>query len=179
MATYSKVQGFDEATKALSVLSNKLQKNVLLKIFRKSTKAMITAARQKVISYGSQYSGFARSIGNITARTKKDPVLLVGPRVKGKWKFVGYIGHWIEYGTSGIIKSKGRSWKRTSKSEEFGKRVGKIQKGGRYRKDQPAKPYMRPAIDSTKPVVQQKVTENLQNYMHKEVEKAIAKIKKR
>lgn len=173
----SSIEGFDRAVKALDALPDKFQKRALMPMLRRSTRPMIRAARSRLLAYGSSYKNLSKSIGNITAKSR-NAIIYVGPRVKGKWKFIGYIAHWVEYGTKGI-KGKGsgtRSWSRTDKNVQFGEWVGGIPKGGRYRSDQPAKPFMRPAIDSEKNNVAKLVTQNFRDHLQTQINRLLKKV---
>jgi len=171
------LKGFDEAIRELNKLPDKMQKQSILKIERKSTKPVIQAAKSKLLSYGSNFKKLSQSIGNITAKRTKNAIIYVGPRVKGKWKAIGYIARWVEYGTSGIIKKKGRSKSSGNFNPDFAF-VGKIPKGGRFRADQPARPFMRPAIDQQMNAVKDLFTANMHKYLNQVVHKAVAKLKR-
>jgi hypothetical protein len=168
------IQGFEAAIKALDVLPDKFQRQTILAMFRRSTRPMIRAARSKLLSYGSEYNKLSKSIGNITAKSR-NAIIYVGPRIKGKWKTIGYIAHWVEYGTRGVKKSRGGT-ARTDKDKEFGKWVSGIALGGSYREDQPAKPFMRPAIDSQSGNVAKLVSTNFEKHLDKTVKRLLKKV---
>lgn len=176
MSENIRIEGLAEMVKILDKLPDKLQKQAILKIERKSTAPLIQAARSKLMGYGSNFKKLAQSIGNITAKSK-NPIIYCGPRTKGKWKYIGYISKWVEYGTSGIIKTKGRSKSSTNFNPDFAF-VGKIAKGGRFRADQPARPFMRPAIDQTTGQVKDLFVSNMAKELDGIVSKSVAKLKK-
>jgi len=173
----AKLEGYDEAIRILNKLPDKLQKNVLLKILRKSGKILIDKARARLLTYGNQYSELAKAIGNITRRNRDKPQyvnILVGPRVKGKWKYVGYIAHWVEYGVHGIKKNRStRGRDNAGHDDIWGVIVGGTQFGERYRKDQPAKPFMRNSIKTMMPVMKKHTEFQLKTHLDKEVQKMI------
>jgi hypothetical protein len=177
MQIIGKIQGLDEAIKLLDQLPDKMQRTAILNIFRKSTRPMINAAKTKLQGYGAGYGKLAKTIGNIAAKGK-NPVIYVGPRVKGAFKDIGYTAHWVEYGAKGLKKSRGGSVRKDA-DRPYAKFVGRIPKGKRYRKDQPAKPFMRPAIDEQKGTVKQNVEKDLKNLITREVEKAVAKMNRK
>jgi hypothetical protein len=173
----SSIQGFDQAVRALDALPDKFQKRAIMPMLRRSTRPMIRSARSRLLAYGSAYKKLAKSIGNITAKSR-NAIIYVGPRIKGKWGAIGYIAHWVEYGTSGLKgKSSGtRSWARTEKNVQYGSWVGGIAKGGRYRADQPPKPFMRPAIDAEKNNVGKLVTQNFRDHLQTQINRLLKKV---
>ena len=175
MQITAKIEGLDQAVKALDQLPEKWQRNALLNMLRRSTRPMIRAARSRLLSHGSNYKKLSQSIGNITAKSK-NAIIYVGPRVKGKWRFVGYIAHWVEYGTKGVKTSRGGRAK-NERDRDFAPIVARVPLGGKYRDDQPAKPFMRPAIDNTKNQVADNVVDVFNKFLDKKVKQLIAKIK--
>lgn len=176
MQTRIEIEGFAEMVKMLDQLPDRLQKQAILNIERKSTKPIIQAARAKLKGKGT--GDLVASIGNITA-ISKNPIIYVGPRLKGKYKDTGYTAMWVEYGTKGIIKKKGKKggYKRAKDNPDFAW-IGALKKGSRYRADQPAKPFMRPAIDEKTPAVKDLFISNMKEYLNDTVAKAIAKLKR-
>ncbi len=180
MSNNIKIEGFKEAQQIMKHLPEKLQRNVLLKLERKGTKPLIIAARNNARTISE---GMAKSIGNITSKNKKVARILVGPRVKtGKNKKYAWYAHFVEYGVSGIVGYKsptGKGYKREySDNPDFIPWVGKLKQGERYRTNQPARPFMRPAIDSKKTAVEQKTTKLFQDHIHKETEKLVNRYSK-
>jgi len=174
MQITANIEGFDQAVKALDKLPDKFQRQAILAILRRSTRPMIRAARSRLLSHGNSYSQLSKAIGNITPKSK-NPIIYVGPRIKGKWKYVGYIAHWVEYGTKGIKKSSGGT-ARSENDMEFGSWVSRIPLGGKYREDQPPRPFMRPAIDGEKNNVASEVRKNLAEHLDKSVNRLFKKI---
>lgn len=102
-----------ELERQLLKASGKIKRQTLLKALRSSGGAIRKAMKSAVPV--SEYDRFVygksgvlgvhmagdlqKSIGNITGKSKNFPSIYIGPRVKGsKWKYAGYIGHWVEYG---------------------------------------------------------------------------------
>ena len=168
-----KMEGFAEAIELLKHLPESVQRTVMLKTMRICTKPVITAAKGNISGYSKS---LARSIGNITGRSKKYPTIYVGPRAKGAYKDDGWYGHFVEFGVSGIIgKKKKGGFKRKSDNEDFAKYVGSRKGGERYRKDQPPRPFMRPAIDQNK----DQVASNLKTEVSELIKKHIERYNKR
>ena len=125
---------------------------------------MITSARRRVSQKSKR---IARSIRLRQIKSAKKVGASIKPGGRDAW-----FAHFVEFGTSGIIKKSG-GYKRESDNPQFAW-VGKMGKGRRYRADQKAFPFMRPAIDETKAT-----TENLINKGFKEdIETTIKKFKK-
>lgn len=179
----AKVEGFDAARKVLDVLPDKFQRKIVNKFFRRALKIFTRAAQQNLLQYGGQYSDLAKAIGVLTpkaSRTKGNPVMIAGIRVKGKYKYTGYYGHWIEYGVRGV-KSKLSSSdhrKGDGQDKKFRVIVARKEKGERYRADQPPRPFMRPAVDQTRPTVESSVIIDMQEHIDKEVGKQVQRLKK-
>lgn len=165
------IQGFEEAKKVLDSLPDKFQKQVVNIILRKSAKIFIDSAKSKCLAYGAEFTKLADSIGIIPVKTE-NPVVVAGIRVKGKYKYTGYIGAWVEYGVRGI-KTKLSSTVKKQGDESFRMWVGKVKKGERYRDDQPPRPFMRPAADSTREPMQADVARQFENHLYSETEKAL------
>lgn len=103
MGSTVQIQGFSEATAVLAALPDKLQAQALRKMFTKASRPLIADAKSKLLAHDPNYKKLASAIGVIPVRTN-DPVVVVGVRAKGKFKDIGFIGHWVEYGVSGIKK---------------------------------------------------------------------------
>jgi len=140
MARVSEIDGYKEATKVLKELDKVTQKKVVLSILRKASRPIINSAKAKVAGTSKR---LAKSIRFGQIRSAKKIAGSIKPRGKDAW-----YSHFIEFGTSGIVLKPG-GYKRDSDNPAFGW-VGTIQKGKRYREDQPAKPFMRPAISENK-----------------------------
>lgn len=169
------IENLDELKRALVVLPDKFQRRAILPILRKSSRPLIRAAKSKLLGYGGSYANLAKSIGNITAKSR-NPIIYVGPRTKGKFKYIGYIAHWVEYGTKGIKVSRGGS-AQEAKDIPYAINVAKVPRGGKYREDQPAKPFMRPTIDQQKPIVLKTLAENLKKDIDKQIKRLVPKLK--
>lgn len=159
--------GADAIDNILNELPQTVRRKFLLAAWRRSAKPLIQAARQNVQGYSKN---LAKSIGNITGRSKKYPTIYVGPRAKGKWKDIGWIAPFIEFGVSGVKRNRKQGYKRDTDNPAFAW-VGNIQGGGRYRDDQPPRPFMRPAIMANAHKVEANMLKELKYVMQKKVEK--------
>jgi len=175
MKNQIKLEGFDEAIKLLDALPDKFQRQTILAMFRRSTRPMIRSARSRLKSYGAAYNKLSKSIGNITVKSK-NPIIYVGPRVKGKWSAIGYIAHWVEYGTKGV---RGGGSKKTSGAKgynsDYAKTIGPLKSGQRYRVDQPPRPFMRPAIDQHSKSVKSLVSSAFSQHLEKTINRYLKK----
>jgi len=139
------ILGVKEINQILNELPHKVRRKHILATWRRSSKPMIRSAKSNIQSYSKS---LAASIGNITGRSKKYPTIYVGPRAKGKHKAIAWIAPFVEFGTSGIKRSRKQGFKRDNANPAFGW-VAKIKPGGQYRAPQAARPFMRPAINQT------------------------------
>lgn len=140
-----------------------------------SRRAIKEAAKPMLAQYRSNAAKYsktiARAIGFLKGRNRPaQPVIGIGVRLKQCPQ--AWYAHILEFGASGIKRTKSRGGKKTM--EELDSRflwVSRVKKGQRYRVDLPARPFARPAIESTK----EQVKEALAMAMQKEIEKALKK----
>lgn len=171
------LEGFDEAKKMLDELPDKFQKQTLQLMMRKAVKPFIDQAKSNLLNHGAQYHELADAIGYIPTRKTENAVVIAGIRAKGKFKYVGYIGAWVEYGVKGI-KRKLSSTVRKEGDESFRGWVGSVKKGERYRDDQPPRPFMRPAADQKRAEVQAMMADQLANRLYDETQRSIRRYQK-
>lgn len=173
MATTVEIQGFAEARAVLHGLPDKFQVQTVRNIFKKAAKPLIDDAKNRLLAHDPNYARLAAAIGFIPVSTR-DLIVLVGVRAKGKYKDIGFIGHWVEYGVSGIKTTTSRN---LSKEQDASYRfyVSRVPKGGRYRNDIPPQPFMRPAIDAKMATMTNEVGASFQKHLYRETEKAIRK----
>ena len=81
-----------EAVKKLQKL--KIDPKEKKKILKKAAKPVLKEAQAKV---PKRTENLKKSLGILSFRRSKNAVF-VGPRVKSRYKFRGYYGHWVEYG---------------------------------------------------------------------------------
>ena len=104
MKLTTNIIGAKAIEKALMNASDKLTRKVLLSGMRAAATPIVKAMRAntpvstKASTPNHKSGDLKRSIGKITGRSKKFPSLYVGPRVKRSFKYMGYIGHWVEFG---------------------------------------------------------------------------------
>jgi hypothetical protein len=181
MKISTNIQGFDEAVKILDAVNSKLQKRVIERIFKKSVLPLQQRMKSNLISQGANFTALADAIGFITARSEKNhPLVITGIRVKGKYKYTGYYGAWIEYGVKGVKTKKSASIHKVGSGDDtFRMWVASVPMGGAYRHDIPEQPFMRPAIDAMHPTVRMSAENGMQTFVHSEVQKAVAQNNKR
>ena len=90
------IEGYDKFLLEVQRLPDKLKRNELLKLLRRSSQPTIAAAKRNVRKKSGKLE---RSIGNITGKNREYPNIMVGPRAKGKHE--GFHGHLIEFGHGG------------------------------------------------------------------------------
>lgn len=101
-----------ELERQLMRASGKIKRQTLLKALRSSGSTIRKAMKSAVpvgdydhFVYGTtgvlgvhMAGDLQKSIGNITGKSKKFPSIYIGPRVKGRFKYAGYIGDWVDKG---------------------------------------------------------------------------------
>lgn len=162
-----KLLGAREIDKILNELPQKVRRKFILAAWRRSAKPLIQAARNNIRNYSKQ---IAESIGNITGKSKTFPTIYIGPRAKGKFKNIAWIAPFIEFGVLGRKRNRKQGYQRETDNPEFAW-VGKLKPGAQYRKDQPAHPFMRPAVDSTINQVQNNFEGELKTVFKKTIDK--------
>jgi HK97 gp10 family phage protein len=129
-----RLEGYDQLMDMLDTLPSKVSKKEIIKGLRKASTPIIRDARSRIKGYSKT---LAASI-SVNYVSKVSGLIMVGPRrkfhrVEGErqLKHDPWFAHFVEFGTSGVgkFKNKGRA---------------------RYRADQPARPFMRPAYDAKK-----------------------------
>ena len=108
MKLTTNIIGAKAIERALMNASDKLTRKVLLSGMRAAATPIVKAMRANTPVSGREpgltwdgghRSGDLReSIGKIIGKSKRYPTLYIGPRVKGRFKYMGYIGHWVEFG---------------------------------------------------------------------------------
>ncbi|MCE7996427.1 MAG: hypothetical protein HEP71_30900 [Roseivirga sp.] len=118
------IEGWDKFTEAMKRIPQEHKRVVLLRVLRRSTKHAIRSIRAELRQHDDD-GDLWDSVGNITGKSKTFPNVLVGYRVRGRYK--GYHGHLIEHGT----KQRFRRRKNTKASQVFGRRGRKAISTGR------------------------------------------------
>jgi hypothetical protein len=108
MRLFAELKGAKQLERALMNASDKLTRKVLISAMRQAATPIVKAMRANTPVSGREpgltwdgghRSGDLReSIGKIIGKSKRHPTLYIGPRVKGRFKYMGYIGHWVEFG---------------------------------------------------------------------------------
>jgi len=169
MAQSIQLDGFKELEKVLEGLSSKSYAKSIVKAgLRKASKPLIKSARSKVM-------GYSKTVGQsitINYQSRDGATIGIGPKKKngqvvamdGDTAFVvgvkdPWFAHYIEFGVSGIGKFR----KKKNTKGLSGTR--------RYRADQPARPFMRPAFDETQAEIQQTFAKSIWESIEKYVDK--------
>lgn len=125
----SKITGDKELNKALGKLSDAFKVKLLRKVLRKAATPVVKAVRANTpvsdrddFDTKHKVGDLKRSIGKITGKSKDYPTIYVGPRVKGKWGIMGYLGHWVEDGVnSSVVNFSGRRYMKKGYEASKGK----------------------------------------------------------
>jgi len=143
------LQGYEQVMQRLDGLERNVNRKLAYQALRKASRILILAARQKIQSYSKTV---AKSIA-INYQSRHQVLVAVGPK-KTKARDPWY-AHFIEFGTSGIGRFK---------------RKGRV----RYRADQPARPFMRPAYDETQEQILEDFGTSVMEVIDKHVQKTNA-----
>lgn len=131
------ILGADELNYIFDNLPRHIGRKIILSALRKGANVLIKQARQNIQNFSKT---LAKSIGTVTSKNKNSPSVWVGPqRKKGGW-----FAHFVEFGTVGVKRTTSAGGDRGNKAFLW---VSRVKKGGRYRKDFRARPFMRPAFD--------------------------------
>lgn len=145
-----KLIGANELQQIFKLLPHKMQRNQFLKALRRAAKPIEQAAKANIGGYSKT---IAQNIGSFPGKNNKVASIYTGVKVgrKSKGKDPWY-SVFTEFGTKGIKRRRKQGYKRTENdNSKFSWFVGHIKPGNRFRKDQPAKPFMRPAIQANMP----------------------------
>lgn len=148
------IQGYDKFLKAIEKLPDKTKRSEMLKLIRKTTKPTILAAKANI---NDQSGRLARSIGNITGKSKTYPNILVGPRIKGN--HAGFHGHLVEFGTKKHV-----IW------QKYKTKNGRIIRRRIEHPGSKPHPFMKPAFESTKGLVSKDLEVRIAKYLEKKVQ---------
>lgn len=174
-----KLEGADKIKAMVKDLPAEVRNKVIRTAGIRAMKPLREAARQNIQKYAGRMKNTAKLASMIVSfadTTQKDGSVVTGPKRTGKNKF--WFAHFIEFGVKGIGRFTGRRKKKGVTIKIVRKRKSKqneylvydkpgsytVQQGGvkaafnktklvgrvRYRKDQPAMPFMEPAFASTK-----------------------------
>ena len=118
MSILTKITGDKELDKMLNQISDAYKVRALRAILRKAATPVVKATRgftpvanRNDSNTKHKKGDLKKSIGKITGKSKDFPTIYVGPRVKRKFKFKGYIGGWVEDGvSSNVVDFSGRRY---------------------------------------------------------------------
>jgi HK97 gp10 family phage protein len=143
MNKHLQLKGFEDIEKILEALPKSLGPKVVRQCLRKGVRPMVRAAKANA---PKDEGTLKKSIGVINGGKTQGTAIVVGPR-RGAGKTAdGWHGHFVEYGVSPRIVKK--------PTREHYKKNTKLG-------DMPAKPFMRPAWDSTRDIVRQEIARSL------------------
>ena len=107
MKLFAELKGAKQLERALMNASDKLTRKVLISAMRQAATPIVKAMKANTPVSGRDYENekyerssgdLKKSIGKIIGKNKRRATLYIGPRVKGKFEYMGYIGHWVEFG---------------------------------------------------------------------------------
>jgi len=152
--------GDKELRKILEKLPEKVDVRLLNAAGRRAAKPLVRSARRKA---PSKTGNLRKSIGTRARRAENGvSTIVIGPRTGKRQKFDGWYAHFVEFGTRGIVRYNTKHRK----------------KGQRYKPDNKAKPFMRPAYDQEKANMMKEYEKEVAFVTQKYLDKQAAKMKK-
>lgn len=151
----AEITGVDKADKLLKSLDYSVSTKIVGQGIKEAAKPFISDAKTKVPKKTGKLADSIRA--KILRDNNKNIAVGVAPYSK-KGKGFHYTARFIEFGVSGIAK-KAKMFRKALKTKE-GKFI-KLGSGKRYRKDQPARPFMRPAFYSNR----ERINENIKRHI--------------
>jgi HK97 gp10 family phage protein len=161
------VEGMEAAIKAMDTLDDKMQKKTLIRVFKIAARPMVNDARSGARKYSKRV---AKSIKVWEAKKAQFPMVLVAPKYTRDPNSDPWFSHMIEGGTKGVKKSKGSKNLPASTDTRL-IHIRAALKNGRngmnYRANQPARPFMAPAIERNFTKVNENIVTELGNFIEK------------
>lgn len=158
-----KMEGFGELEKALSALPERVERNVLRKALRAGGRKIIKRARQNI---KDKTGTLSKSLGIKVKRTRKGSMvgIEVGARSGKKQKYDGFYAHMVEFGTRPHAIGRGDN-------VESGGKLTRGKQKGRQHPGMKARPFLRPAVDSTQSDVLNTIKEKMKDGIDSEAKK--------
>lgn len=152
--------GDKELRKILEKLPGKVDVRLLKAAARRAAKPLVKSARRKA---PSKTGNLRKSIGTIGLRSHNGAAaVFVGPRSGRRNKYDGWYAHFVEFGSRGVVRYNTKHRK----------------KGQRYKSDNKAKPFMRPAYDQEKGNMMKEYEKHVGFVTQKYLDKQASKMKK-
>jgi len=175
MSSYIKLEGEAELQKLLTGLGEEVNnKSVIKSALRRAAKPLIHAARKNVegtsvtvaksidVNYTNR-EGDTIGVGPIR-KLKKNPITGGKIILRDPW-----YAHFIEWGVSGVGRFKGTRSSWTGKRGDV--RSARPEQRRRYRADQPARPFMRPAYAQTAHLIAEDFGKAMKEALDKYIER--------
>lgn len=164
---YIETYGTKELIEFLETLPEDIRPQVEGKIIKENMKPLVKSARAKVRSVSNSV---AKTIGTWKSKSYNG-VWITGPRKDRKmYRDQNWFAHFIEYGTSGIKQKKTKRSGRFRRgiSSEYAGYVASKKKDERYRPDQPARPFMRPAWAETQAQITRDILKDAEKAVYRD-----------
>lgn len=136
------VLGLQELDMIISKLPNKMSRKLVYSGMTRTIRAFTNRAK------GLAPGKIKMTIGTKRVKKSNQPALWAGYIFKKAEAKDVYWAHWVEFGTSGIKKQTG--YESPNPNPFFGGIVKRVPVGQRFQPKQEARPYIRPAWDTTK-----------------------------
>jgi HK97 gp10 family phage protein len=166
-----KLEGVDEAIRMLNQLDDKVQHKTLVKVMRKAGSPIMKTARSIVRPISKRV---AASVKVWDFKKAEHPNVFVGPRYSKDPAKDPWFAHLIEGGTKGVKKNnvtRSKAFSTNSENIKIRAIVKNTAQGGRFRGNQPARPFMEPAIMQNREKVNKILTEDIGSLIEKTLKK--------
>lgn len=160
----------------LKHLPEMLQAKALNRVMLKAAAPVVREAVRNVRPYSRK---LALTVKAWQPRKRKNAVVFIGPKKQKLRDLDVRYAHLTEFGSRGIIeKSRGTNYTKSygDGNDKFRFISHQVGVGGRYRKDQPAKPFMYPAWQSKVNEVRRILNEDTADLLMKEIQKKAYRI---
>ena len=150
------IEGFDELQRKIKSLPDKVKKKEVNKILRKAAKSTVDAARAFA---PKRTQNLSKSIKVATMTRAKVPMVVVGPRSKGKYD--GWYGRQFVIPGHNIYKAGFSRNRKGNKKYNDANAAGKVA----------ANPFMEKAFNATGGLVSQKAVASTEKYIQKQIDR--------
>jgi len=163
--------GAKELSDLFKKLPPKIQRKQMLTALKNAAKPIVNAAKANISGYSKS---IANNIGSFNGKNTNAAVIYTGVKVGRKSRGVDpWFAKFVEFGTSGVVNRKSRKVFNPNPAFAW---VSKLKRGSKYREDQQAKPFMRPAIAANMPKSEQIIQTELAKVLLKAIDKTYKKV---
>jgi len=161
------ILGDEDLRRIFKQIPLKMTEKILVAAGRRAAKPFLSAAKVRARMTSKR---LARSIGVKRSKKYRGAVFAGVRRGKKQAHNLSFIAHWIEEGTKGIKRKRSASNESRPNNPAFSW-MYHIKKGGRFRDDQPAQPFLAPAWSATDEMVEKEYKKQITFEIHRIIAK--------